>query len=421
MRLCSTKRRRGTPRPRRQGGTCSTPPRTPAQRRCFSKLSLALEAGDIDAAVAMFARKATGATSSPSPGTSRQSRAATKSATCSAPASPHVEAAELARRRGESVDGGRRRDGGAGSRFETEVARGYGLVRAQGRQIWTLLTTLVELKGHEEKPGFTRPLGAKHGVNRRRQELEGASARRRPRRSATPSSPTCLIVGGGQGGIGARRAAAAARRPTIIVEKNERPGDSWRKRYKSLCLHDPGLVRPPALPAVPDELAGVLAQGQDRRLARDVRQGDGAQLLGLDRCKSAEIRRRRRRNGPSSSSATASEVTLRPKQLVFATGMSAKPNMPKFPGMETLQGRPAPFLASIPARTPTRARRRGHRLQQFRARHLRGAVGERRRRDDGAALLDPYRALGLADGDRPRRALFRAGGAERHRPPTRPT
>ena len=27
--------------------------------------------------------------------------------------------------------------------------------------------------------------------------------------------------------------------PTIIVERNERPGDSWRKRYKSLCLHDP--------------------------------------------------------------------------------------------------------------------------------------------------------------------------------------
>ena len=24
-----------------------------------------------------------------------------------------------------------------------------------------------------------------------------------------------------------------------MIEKNERPGDSWRKRYKSLCLHDP--------------------------------------------------------------------------------------------------------------------------------------------------------------------------------------
>src|SRR6185437_8192874 len=49
--------------------------------------------------------------------------------------------------------------------FETEVARGYGLIRLQNGQIWTLLTTAVELKGHEEKAGFTRPLGARHGVN----------------------------------------------------------------------------------------------------------------------------------------------------------------------------------------------------------------------------------------------------------------
>jgi putative flavoprotein involved in K+ transport len=49
--------------------------------------------------------------------------------------------------------------------FETEVARGYGLMRLQDGQIWTLLTTMVELKGHEEKAGFTRPLGARHGVN----------------------------------------------------------------------------------------------------------------------------------------------------------------------------------------------------------------------------------------------------------------
>ena len=32
------------------------------------------------------------------------------------------------------------------------------------------------------------------------------------------------------------------------------------------------------------------------------------------------------------------EVTLRPKQLVFATGMSSKPNMPSFKGMETFKG-----------------------------------------------------------------------------------
>jgi putative flavoprotein involved in K+ transport len=51
--------------------------------------------------------------------------------------------------------------------------------------------------------------------------------------------PYVLIIGGGQGGIalGARLRRLSV--PTIIVEKNERAGDSWRKRYKSLCLHDP--------------------------------------------------------------------------------------------------------------------------------------------------------------------------------------
>ena len=32
------------------------------------------------------------------------------------------------------------------------------------------------------------------------------------------------------------------------------------------------------------------------------------------------------------------DVTLRPKHLVFATGMSSKPNLPRFKGMETFKG-----------------------------------------------------------------------------------
>jgi putative flavoprotein involved in K+ transport len=42
--------------------------------------------------------------------------------------------------------------------------------------------------------------------------------------------PYCLIIGGGQGGIalGARLRQLGV--PTIIIERNERAGDSWRKR-----------------------------------------------------------------------------------------------------------------------------------------------------------------------------------------------
>ena len=47
------------------------------------------------------------------------------------------------------------------------------------------------------------------------------------------------MVGGGQGGIalGARLKQLGV--PTIILEKNARPGNSWRNRYRSLVLHDP--------------------------------------------------------------------------------------------------------------------------------------------------------------------------------------
>ena len=122
--------------------------------------------------------------------------------------------------------------------FETEVARGYGLVRIRDGLIWTLLTTMVELKGHEEKSGFTRPLGAKHGVN------VGAKSWKETREEELATlgyskQPYVVIIGGGQGGIALGARLRQLDVPTIILEKNERAGDSWRKRYKSLCLHDP--------------------------------------------------------------------------------------------------------------------------------------------------------------------------------------
>ena len=52
--------------------------------------------------------------------------------------------------------------------FETDVARGNGHIRVKNGQIWTLLTTMSELKGHEEPLGFNRPKGVKHGAESKR-------------------------------------------------------------------------------------------------------------------------------------------------------------------------------------------------------------------------------------------------------------
>ena len=86
--------------------------------------------------------------------------------------------------------------------------------------------------------GPGRPMGAEHGANPDRETwLE--QREREARELGYETQPEVVIVGGGQGGIALGARLRQLRVPTIIVERNERPGDSWRKRYKSLCLHDP--------------------------------------------------------------------------------------------------------------------------------------------------------------------------------------
>ena len=220
--------------------------------------------------------------------------------------------------------------------FETAVARGYGLIRLLNGKIWTLLTTMVELKGHEEQAGFARPMGAKHGAGKHRptwaEEREAEA-----RALGYTKQPYVVIVGGGQGAIalGARLRQLGV--PTVIVERNDRPGDSWRKRYKSLCLHDPVwydhlpyLKFPENWPVFSpkDKIGDWLemytkvmeltywTRSTCKRAAYD--EGTGEWTVVVDR--------------------DGTEVVLRPKHLVLATGMSAKPNLPSFPGMERFRG-----------------------------------------------------------------------------------
>jgi putative flavoprotein involved in K+ transport len=220
--------------------------------------------------------------------------------------------------------------------FETEVARGYGLVRLKEGKIWTLLTTMVELKGHEEPKGYARPLGAKHGAGKNRTTWL-RSAQREEAELGYTTQPYCVIIGGGQGGIalGARLRQLGV--PTIIVEKNDRPGDSWRNRYKSLCLHDP--VWYDHLPYIKFPENWPVFSPKDKI-------GDWLEMY----TKVMELNYWTRTTAKSASFDEATgewtvvvdrdgeEVVLKPKQLVMATGMSGKARMPDFPGMDKFKG-----------------------------------------------------------------------------------
>lgn len=220
--------------------------------------------------------------------------------------------------------------------FETSVARGYGLVRLKEGKIWTLLTSMVELKGHEETLGYDRPHGAKHGAGKNRSTWKEDLEKERAELGYV-TQPYTVIIGGGQGGIalGARLRQLGV--PTIIIEKNDKPGDSWRKRYKSLCLHDPVwydhlpyLPFPPNWPIFsPKDKIGDWLEMYTKIMELNYWSKTTCQSASYDET-SKEWTILVERDGK--------DVVLKPKQLVLATGMSGRPTTPQFPGMDTFKG-----------------------------------------------------------------------------------
>ena len=97
-------------------------------------------------------------------------------------------------------------------RFETGVARGRGHLRLKDGKAWTLLTTMTELKGFEERTGADARQGRRaRRASRTARPGSSAAPRRRPS-SASRTQPYCRDRRRRAGRHRARRAAAAARR-----------------------------------------------------------------------------------------------------------------------------------------------------------------------------------------------------------------
>src|ERR687883_589652 len=67
--------------------------------------------------------------------------------------------------------------------------------------------------------------------------------------TAAHTDPPVVVVGGGQAGLAAGYYLARAGIPFVILDANERVGDSWRKRWDSLELFT--VARYSGLPGLP--------------------------------------------------------------------------------------------------------------------------------------------------------------------------
>ena len=181
-----------------------------------------------------------------------------------------------------------------------------------------------------------RPPGVTHGVYRRGKDWLAAK-QAEERALGKEKQPYCVIIGGGQGGIalGARLKQLGV--PTIVLEKNARAGNSWRNRYDSLVLHDP--VWYDHLPYIsfpenwpvftPKDKFGDWLEMYAKVMELNYWASSPCVRAGYDEERSEWSVDVLREGNP---------VTLRPKQLVFATGAYGPPNIISLRGIEVFRG-----------------------------------------------------------------------------------
>ena len=227
-------------------------------------------------------------------------------------------------------------------KFETNDGRGHGILRlipdaADGNRpkAWTLLTALEELKGFEEQQGATRPRGQSYS-----RDFRGPNwlDQRKASIGYADRDPTVLVVGGGQAGLSITARLKQLKIDALIIDREPRVGDNWRKRYHALTLHNqvqvnhlPYMPFPPNWPVyIPkDKLANWFESYVD---AMELNFWTGTELV------SGAYEETQRRWNVELRRADGSMHRIQPRHIVMATGVSGIPNLPDIPSLKNFSG-----------------------------------------------------------------------------------
>lgn len=224
--------------------------------------------------------------------------------------------------------------------FQTKIGPCSGVLRlvpdAAGElKAWVVLSSLDQITGHEERIHDHRPSGKEFSGGFGAENWLDVRNRQRAYRD---HEPTVMVIGGGQAGLGIAACLGRLGLDTLVIDRHERVGDAWRKRYHNLVLHNevfvnhlPYMPYPPNWPVyIPKDLLANWFESYADAMELNIWTSTEIVSARRDAAKNEWHVVVRRGDG--------TERTLKPRHVVMATGVSSIPIRPQFPGLEDFRG-----------------------------------------------------------------------------------
>ena len=202
-------------------------------------------------------------------------------------------------------------------------------------QAWVLMTSLDELKGHEELTGARRPSGDAYSRN-----FGGLNwlDQRNKARAFADRDPAVLVVGGGQNGLAVAACLGQLGVDTLVVDKYPRIGDNWRVRYHSLALHNqiqvnhlPYMPFPPTWPKyIPKDMLGNWLEMYAEAMQLNCWSNTEFVSGSYDPASARWTATLRQGDG--------TERVMHPRHIILSNGTNGIAHIPELPGLKDFAG-----------------------------------------------------------------------------------
>ncbi len=223
--------------------------------------------------------------------------------------------------------------------FETRIGPCNGVVRLVSEggkpRAWTLMTALDEIREHEDPANgrrwqdvdWKRNFGGENWADRRRQAI-----------AYEDRDPAVLVVGAAQAGLMIAARLSMLGVDALAIDREKRIGDSWRRRYHALTLHNetrvnhfPYMPFPRSWPVfIPKDMLANWFELYAEAMELNVWTATELTTATYDEAAKHWTVTLKRADG--------SERIMHPRHVVFCNGVSTIPKMPDLPGLGDFKG-----------------------------------------------------------------------------------